>query len=249
MSVGKVYIVGAGPGDPELLCIKAYKIIERADVIIYDRLVSDAIIQLIPKKTDKIFVGKKPCNHHHQQNHINKILIKEARNGKIVVRLKGGDPFLFGRGGEEALMLRRAGIEFEVIPGISSALAVPTYAGIPLTHRGYSSSLTIITGHEDSTKSRNFINWGKIGNITDTIVVLMGINRLRKIVDQLLNAGKNSKTPIAIIEHGTTIHQREIIGTIGDIIKKAEEYDVRTPAIIVIGDVVKLQNEIAWYKR
>lgn len=249
MSIGKVYIVGAGPGDPELLCIKAYKIIERADVIIYDRLVSDAIIQLIPKKTDKIFVGKKPCSHHHQQNHINKVLIKEARNGKTVVRLKGGDPFLFGRGGEEALMLRRAGIEFEIIPGISSALAVPTYAGIPLTHRGYSSSLTIITGHEDPTKSRNFINWGKIGNITGTIVVLMGINRLKKIVKYLLNAGKNSKTPIAIIEHGTTIHQREIIGTIGDIIKRAGEHDVRTPAIIVIGDVVKLQKEIAWYKR
>jgi len=249
MSIGKVYIVGAGPGDPELLCIKAYKIIERADVIIYDRLVSDPILQLIPKKTDKIFVGKRSYNHRHQQNYINKILVEEARNGKIVVRLKGGDPFLFGRGGEEALMLRRAGIEFEVIPGISSALAVPTYAGIPLTHRGYSSSLIIITGHEDPTKSRNFINWGKIGNITDTIVVLMGINRLRKIVKYLLKAGKSSKTPIAIIEHGTTIHQREIIGTIGDIIKKTEDHDVRTPAVIVIGDVVKLQNEIAWYKR
>lgn len=249
MSKGKVYIVGAGPGDPELLSIKAYKIIKRADVIVYDRLVSDPILQLIPIKTDKISVGKKPGNHRHQQNHINKILVEEARNGKIVVRLKGGDPFLFGRGGEEALMLRRAGIEFEVIPGISSALAVPIYAGIPLTHRGYSSSLTIITGHEDPTKSRNFINWGKIGNITDTIVVLMGINQLKLIVKYLLKAGRNSKTPIAIIEHGTTIHQREIIGNIGDIIKRAEEHNVQTPAIIVIGDVVKLQKEIAWYKR
>ncbi len=249
MTIGKVYIVGAGPGDPELLCIKAYKIIEKADIIIYDRLVSDPILQLIPRKTDKIFVGKKPCNHHPQQKFINKILIEEACKGKIVVRLKGGDPFLFGRGGEEALMLRKAGIKFEVIPGISSALAVPTYAGIPLTHRGYSSSLTIITGHEDPTKSRNFINWGKISKITDTIVVLMGINQLKKIVDSLLKAGKGSKTPIAIIENGTTINQREIIGTIGDIIKKVEEHDVKTPAIIVIGDVIKLQNKIAWYKR
>jgi len=249
MSKGKVYIVGAGPGDPELLCIKAYKIINKADVIIYDRLVSNSIIQLIPKKIEKIDVGKKPCNHYNSQKHINKLLVEEARKGRIVVRLKGGDPFLFGRGGEEALILRKDGIEFEVIPGISSALAVPTYAGIPLTHRGYSSSLTIITGHEDPTKSRNFINWEKIGTITDTIVILMGINKLKNIVEHLLQVGRNPKTPIAIIEHGTTTQQREIIGDIGDIIQKAEKYDVKTPAIIVIGDVIKLQKEIVWFKR
>jgi uroporphyrin-III C-methyltransferase len=249
MSKGKVFIVGAGPGDPELLSIKAYKIIENADVIIYDRLVSNLILQQIPEKIEKIFGGKKPSDHHLSQNHINKIIVEEARKGKIVVRLKGGDPLLFGRGGEEALMLRKAGIEFEIIPGISSALAVPTYAGIPLTHRGYSSSLTIITGHEDPTKSRNFVNWEKIGTITDTIVVLMGISRLKKIVKYLLKAGKHSKTPIAIIEHGTTTHQREIIGDLSNIIQKIEEYDVQAPAVIVIGDVVKLQKDIQWFKR
>jgi len=249
MSKGKVYIVGAGPGDPELLCIKAYKIINKADVIIYDRLVSNSIIQLIPKKIEKICVGKKPCNHHYTQNQINKILVEEARKGKIVIRLKGGDPFLFGRGGEEALILRRFGIEFEVVPGISSALAVPTYAGIPLTHRGYSSSLTIITGHEDPTKSKNFINWEKIGTITDTIVILMGINRLKNIVEFLLKVGRNPETPIAIIEYGTTTHQREIIGVISDIIQKVEEHGIQTPAIIVIGEVIKLRKEISWFKR
>jgi uroporphyrinogen III methyltransferase/synthase len=248
MRAGKVYLVGAGPGDPGLLTIKAMKILENADVVIYDRLVTKDILRLIPKEAEKIYARKLPGKGHRTQDEINEIMIREACRGKIVVRLKGGDPFLFGRGGEEAQALRKAGIEFEVIPGITSALAVPAYAGIPLTHREYASSLAIVTGHEDPTKPRSRVNWEKLATSVDTIVVLMGVKTLKNIVRGLIKGGRDPETSIAIIERGTTTNQRVTIGTLRDILQKAEEKGVKAPAVIVIGDIVKLREELSWFK-
>jgi uroporphyrin-III C-methyltransferase len=249
MGTGKVYLVGAGPGDPELLSVKAVKILEKANVVLYDRLVAEDVLNLIPKDAEKIYVGKIPGGSHKIQDEINEILVKEARGGKIVVRLKGGDPFLFGRGGEEAQALRRAGIEFEVVPGITSALAVPAYAGIPLTHRGYASSLAIVTGHEDPTKPRSRIDWERLATSVDTIVVLMGVKTLEKIVKHLIKGGRDPETNIAIIERGTTASQRVTVGTLRDIVQKARERGVKPPAVVVIGDVVELQKELSWFRK
>lgn len=249
MKKSKVYLVGAGPGDPGLLSIKAVKILDKANVVIYDRLVTRAILRLIPKKAEKIYVGKRSGKHTISQDKINEILIREARKGRVVVRLKGGDPFLFGRGGEEVQELRKAGIQFEVVPGVTSALAAPAYAGIPLTHRKYASSLAIVTGHEDPTKPENRVKWEKLATSVDTIIVLMGIKNLESIVKRLLNGGCDLETSIAIIEHGTTTNQRTTIGTLSNIAQKASEIKVKSPAIIVIGDVVKLQKELSWVKR
>lgn len=249
MKEGKVYLVGAGPGDPELLSIKAIKILEKANVVLYDRLISKGILQLIPKEAEKIYVGKRLGKYHISQDRINEILVKEAHKGKVVVRLKGGDPFLFGRGEEEAQELRKAGIRFEVVPGITSALAVPVCAGIPLTHRKYASSLAIVTGHEDPTKSESRVKWEKLATTVDTIVVLMGIKNLESIVKRLLNGGCNPETSVAIIEHGTTTSQRTTIGVLRNITQRASERKVKAPAIIVIGDVVKLQKELSWFER
>lgn len=249
MKMGKVYLVGAGPGDPRLLSIKALKILEKANVVIYDRLVTRAILQLVPKQAEKIYAGKRSGKHHISQDKINEISIEEARKGKVVVRLKGGDPFLFGRGGEEAQELRKAGIQFEVVPGVTSALAAPAYAGIPLTHRKFASSLAIVTGHEDPTKFENRVKWEKLATSVDTIVVLMGIRNLERIVERLLKGGRKPQTSIAIIEWGTTTNQRTTIGTLGNIALMAKERKVKAPAVIVIGDVVKLQKELSWFRR
>jgi uroporphyrinogen III methyltransferase/synthase len=249
MKKGKVYLVGAGPGDPGLLSIKAVKILEKANVVIYDRLITRAILRLIPKKAEKIYVGKRSGKHTIRQDKINEILIREARKGKVVVRLKGGDPFLFGRGGEEVQELRKSGVQFEVVPGVTSALAAPAYAGIPLTHRKYASSLAIVTGHEDPTKPESRVKWEKLAESVDTIVVLMGIKNLESVVKRLLNGGRDPQTSIAIIERGTTTNQRTTIGTLSDIAQRASERKVKAPAIIVIGDVVKLQKELSWFER
>lgn len=245
---GKVYLVGAGPGDPELLTIKALKILKEADLVIYDRLVGKEILQMIPSKTEKIYVGKASGKHHKTQEEINKLLIKEAQKGKIVARLKGGDPFLFGRGGEETQILQKAEIPFHVIPGITSALAVPTYAGIPLTHRNYASSLAIVTGHEDPTKDLSRVNWEELGTSVDTIVVLMGVKMLKHFVKRLIAGGSDSDTKVAIVENGTRPNQRVIIGNLGNINQKAKELGVKPPAVIIIGNVVKLQEELSWFK-
>lgn len=248
MTGGKVYLVGAGPGAPELLSLKARKILEEAEVVIYDRLVSNTILQLIGKEAEKIYAGKRPCKHRITQDEINEILVREARKGRVVARLKGGDPFLFGRGAEEGQSLRKAGIEFEVVPGVTSALAVPAYAGIPLTHREYASSLAIVTGHEDPNKPCNRINWEKLATSVDTIVVLMGVRTLEEIVRRLITGGRGPETAIAIIERGTTPNQRVTTGTLNNIVQKTAERGVQAPAIIVIGDVVKLQRELHWFK-
>lgn len=239
---GKVYLVGAGPGDPELLTRKAERILRSADVILYDALVGEGIHDLFPRDAKLIDVGKRADNHTYPQEEINRMLVDLARNNAVVVRLKGGDPYVFGRGGEEAEELIKEGIEVEVVPGISSAVAVPAYAGIPVTHRDYSSSLTIITGHEDPAKGQSALNFKALANMQGTLVILMGIKRLKDNVEALIANGKSPDTPVAIIEKGTTPEERLTTGTLGTIVNLADMHGVEAPAIIVVGDVVKLRK-------
>lgn len=246
---GKVYLVGAGPGDLGLLTLRGLELLKKADVIIYDRLVSKAILRQIPSRKRTFYVGKSSDKHEVPQEHINRLMIREASKGNVVVRLKGGDPFIFGRGGEEAQTLRRASIHCEIVPGISSASAVPAYAGIPLTHRNYSSSALIVTGHEGYGKEGKPVDWEKIAAAADTIVVLMGVSSLPLIIEGLIRGGRSGETPVAIIENGTTRKQRVTVGRLCDIVEKAKQFNVKPPAVIVIGEVVQLRNEISWLKR
>ena len=239
---GTVYLVGAGPGDPELLTRKAERLIKEADVILYDALVGDGIRKLFPPGTKLIDVGKRADNHTYPQEEINQMLVDLASQYHRIVRLKGGDPYVFGRGGEEAEALRKAGMEVEVIPGITSAIAVPGHAGIPVTHRGYASAVTIITGHEDPTKGESALNFRALAQMKGTIVILMGIKRLGENVDALMVNGKSRDTPVAIIESGTTGKERLTIGTLGTIVDLADMHGVRSPAVIVIGEVVGLRK-------
>jgi len=248
MKMGKVYLLGAGPGHPDLLTVRAMKTLRKADVVVYDRLVEKAILKLIPKKARKIYVGKCSGRHAIPQNKIDEILVDEARKGGTVVRLKSGDPFTFGRGGEEAQRLRKAGIPFEIVPGITSALAVPAYAGIPVTHREYASSVAIVTGHEDPTKLEDRVRWSELAASVDTIVVLMGVRSLETIAKGLIEGGRNGQTDIAIIERGTTRRQRTTIGTLSTIAERARRNKVKPPAVIVVGEVVRLGKELAWFK-
>jgi uroporphyrin-III C-methyltransferase len=245
---GKVYLVGAGPGDPKLLTVKAVELLKDADVVIYDRLVGESILNLAPEKAEKIYVGKRTGKHEVPQNKITELIIEKAQTGGKIVRLKGGDPFIFGRGGEEAEALVEKGIEFEVVPGVSSAIVVPAYAGIPLTHRDYASSVAIITGHMAGDAERT-INWAKIASAVDTMVILMGVKSLEAIAKKLVEGGLNPDTPAAIIESGTLKQQRTIIGKIGTIAKEAEEKQVKPPAVIVIGEVANLGRKLAWFKK
>ncbi len=239
---GKVYLVGAGPGDPGLLTLRGKDLLQQADVVIYDRLIDLSLLGYAAwaEKTD---VGKKNGQHTIPQDKINEILIDHARKGKIVVRLKGGDPLLFGRGGEEAMALREAGIDFEIVPGVSSALAVPAYAGIPITHRNIARSVTILTGHIMSDGGGNGVDCS-IGS--DTLIFLMGVANLEHIVDDLLAAGKSKDTPVAIVQQGTTACQKTVVGTLENIVDKAIE--IQSPATIVVGKVVELRDEIGWFE-
>ncbi len=249
MAYGKVYLVGAGPGDPQLLTIKAVKVLKEADVIIYDRLgVSEEILCLAPANAERIFVGKRTGLHEVPQNKITEIIIKKAKEGSKVVRLKGGDPFIFGRGGEEAEALVEEGIEFEVVPGVSSSVVAPAYAGIPLTHRDYAASVAIITGHRagDSEKP---IDWIKIANAVDTMVILMGVESLGGIVSKLLAGGISVDKPVAMVESGTYIKQRTLIATLGTIVKEAHAKQIKPPSVIVIGEVANLGRKLAWFKK
>lgn len=239
---GKVYLVGAGPGDAELLTRKAERVIKSADVILFDALVGEGIHDLFPKNVKLIDVGKRADNHTYPQEEINKMLVDLASSYDTIVRLKGGDPYVFGRGGEEAEELISEGIEVEVIPGITSAIAVPGHAGIPVTHREYTSSVTFITGHEDPTKGESALNFKALASMRGTIVILMGIKRLKDNVKALMDGGKSPDTPVAIIEKGTTSDERVTVGTLGTIVGIAKERNVEAPAIIVIGDVVKMHG-------
>jgi uroporphyrin-III C-methyltransferase len=248
MAPGKVYLVGAGPGDPKLLTVKAVELLKQADIVIYDRLVGEAILTLTPEKAEKIYVGKRTGKHEAPQDKITELIIEKAKTGGTVVRLKGGDPFVFGRGGEEAEALVENGIEFEVVPGISSSVAAPMYAGIPLTHRDYAASVAIITGHRAGDAEKP-INWAKIADAVDTMVILMGVESLQAITEKLINGGVSPQTPAAIIESGTLQQQRTIIAKIGTIAKLAEEKQVKPPAVIVIGEVANLGRKLAWFKK
>jgi len=240
----KVYLVGAGPGDPGLLTVKALKLLRKADVVVYDYLVNPDLLIHLKEDAERIFVGKVGHGTQTPQSKINALLISKANDGKLVVRLKGGDPFLFGRGGEEALALRAASIPFEIVPGISSALAVPAYAGIPLTHRGLSSSIVILTGANavDGKLSEDLLN----ARAADTIVVLMGIAHLRDIAEQLITLGRSLDTPVAVIQWGTYESQQVVTGTLETIADVAAGQRLRSPSIIVIGEVVSLQKTLSW---
>ena len=248
MGHGKVYLVGAGPGDPKLLTVRAVELLKEADIVIYDRLVGESILNLAPEKAEKIYVGKRTGKHEVPQDKITELIIEKAQTSGKVVRLKGGDPFVFGRGGEEAEALVEKGIEFEVVPGVSSAVAAPMYAGIPLTHRDYAASVAIITGHR-AGDAEKVIDWAKIAEAVDTMVILMGVESLQGITEKLIKGGLNPETPAAIIESGTLKNQRTIIAKIGTITKEAEQKQVKPPAVIVIGEVATLGRKLAWFKK
>ena len=241
----KVYLVGSGPGDPELLTIKAKRLIESADVILYDQLPGEAILSMLPESAERIDVGKYAGNHKLSQWQINELLVKRAKEGKMVVRLKGGDPYLFGRGGEEAQALAAEGIKVEVVPGITSAIAVPAYAGIPVTHRDFASMVTFITGHEDPDKEDTSLDWELLARFEGTLVILMGVSMLERNVKELVKHGKSIDTPVAVIERGTRPDQRVTIGTLAEIVGLCKQRKVKAPAVTVIGDVVKLHHELA----
>ncbi len=241
-AVGKVYLVGAGPGDPGLMTIKGKTLLEVADVVIYDALVSPGILAMTNPLAEKINAGKRRGRHSLPQNQTTDLLIDKAQDNAIVVRLKGGDPFVFGRGGEEMEDLIKAGVSVEVVPGITSGIAAPAYAGIPLTHRLYSSSVTFVTGHESVGKYRPAVDWLSIAKGSETIVIYMGIQNLAHIVEELLKAGLSAETPIGLIRWGTRPEQEELIGKLETIVEQVEKSNFEAPAIVVIGAVVKLHS-------
>lgn len=245
---GIVYLIGAGPGSPDLITVKGRKCLQKADVIVYDYLASESLLSLAGEDAETIYAGKKSGRHSMSQEEINNLLIEKAKEGLTVARLKGGDPFIFGRGGEEAMELSRAGITFEIVPGVTSAVAVPAYAGIPLTHRGYSSTVCFITGHEDPTKEESSINWSALSESSGTLVFLMGIGNLEKIARKLIDGGRPSDSPVVVIGNGTMPNQRTITGTLANISKKVKDADLTPPGVIVVGDVVNLRGHLNWFE-
>ena len=241
---GKVHLVGAGPGDPGLLTLKGLEYLQTADVVVHDRLANEQLLAFAPT-AEWIDVGKLPDHHPIPQAQINSILIEKARQGKMVVRLKGGDPFVFGRGGEEAQALVEAGIAFDVVPGVTSAVAVPAYAGIPVTQRGLASSVAFITGHAAGSHPLE-INWQALAEGVDTLVFLMGVRSLPQIVTSLLEAGRSADTAVALIEQGTLPGQKVLTGTLATILERAEE--IQPPCIIVVGQVVNLHASLQWFQ-
>ncbi len=241
---GKVYLVGAGPGDPKLLTVRALELLRMAEVVVYDRLVNPVVLAELPPGASRVFVGKDTGHHPIPQEEINRVLVTQARLGHRVVRLKGGDPFVFGRGGEEARALAEAGIPFEIVPGVSSVVAAPAYAGIPLTYRKVSSSFAVITGHE-SIKSSLSVDWSGLATAVDTLVVVMGLSNLPHIVAQLLTHGRAPETPIALIRSGTTDEQETVTGTLASICEQA--IGLKPPVLAVIGEVVLLRDELCWF--
>ena len=237
--MGKVYLVGAGPGDPELISLKAYRLIKEADVILVDNLVL-GVKKLIPEGKEVIDIGKTAKKHKFSQTQINALLVDLSEKYDKVVRLKGGDPYIFGRGGEEAVVLKENGVDFEVVSGLTSAIAVPAFFSIPLTFRGVSSSVTIITGHEMEEKEES-INWDAIANLKGTLVILMGVGNLNKNVEALLKHGMRAETPVAMIEKGFTADARIVVGTLANIVELATNENVKPPAVIVVGDVVDIR--------
>ena len=244
MRVGKVYLVGAGPGDPGLMTVRGMELLRTAQVLVYDQLVSPALLEQVCSTAIRIYVGKKAGCHCIAQEEINEVLIGRARLGHEVVRLKGGDPFVFGRGGEEAEALADAGIPFEIVPGVSSAMAAPAYAGIPLTHRKFASSFAVVTGHE-ARKAQCSVDWSKLATAVDTLVILMGLRNLPAIVAKLIAYGRSPETPVALIRWGTTNEQETVTGTLTDIAEKSRS--LKAPVLIVVGEVVHLRHRLDWF--
>ena len=249
MEQGKVYLVGAGPGDPGLMTVKGLNCLRHADVVIYDRLVDESLLNEVRPEAEKIYVGKADRLHILEQDSINQLLLEKAREGKVVVRLKGGDPFVLGRGGEEAGILTKHGIPFEVVPGVTSASAVPAYAGIPITHREVASSFAVITGHKASDRGEPRISWDKLATGADTLVILMGMRNLPKIVDELIKHGRSPSTPVAVITQGTTSRQRCLVGTLQDIVDKVGKENLEPPSVVVVGEVVQFRETLRWFEK
>ena len=245
----KVSLIGAGPGDPGLITIKGKESIEKADVIIYDYLAAPELLKYAGENAEIIYVGKKGGDHTLSQEKINNLLVKKAEAGLTVARLKGGDPFIFGRGGEEAEALIDANIPFEIIPGVTSAIAAPAYAGIPLTHRRFASTLTFVTGHEDPKKNKTEIDWESLAKGGGTLVFLMGVKNIKNIVKNLLDYGMKADMPVALVRWGTTCRQQTLTGRLDDIVEKTVNADFKPPAIIIIGNVVKLREKMIWFEK
>lgn len=244
-----VYLVGAGPGDPGLLTMRGAELLQRAEVLVYDALVNRDLLRLAPRETEIIYAGKRARNHAIPQDQLNDLLVAKAREGKTVVRLKGGDPYIFGRGGEEAQQLAAAGVPFEVVPGISSITAAANYAGIPLTHRGHCSSFTVVTGHEDPSRNEPGVDWAWLAREPGTKVILMGVERIRHIAGELIKHGLSPATPVGMVRWGTTGQQTSIDGTLATIADLVEQRNFSAPAVTIIGGVVGLRPTLNWFER
>jgi uroporphyrin-III C-methyltransferase len=245
---GKVYLVGAGPGDPKLITLRAVELIKKADVILYDRLVSKKILAMFPKRAVSIYVGRAVGDDTTHQENTNELMVKYAQLKKSVVRLKGGDPIIFGRGGEEAEFLKSFNVKYEIIPGITSGIGSATYAGIPLTHRQFASSVVFVTGHEDPEKKTEVVKWKKLAKSVDTIVIMMGLSRIEVISRKLIEGGMDKNMPVAVIQNGTTSKQKMVKGTISNIANKIKKNQIKPPTNIIIGRVVDLSDIIGWKK-
>ena len=245
---GYVYLVGAGPGDIGLITVKGLECIKKADVIVYDRLANPRLLSYAKPDAKFIYVGKTPDHHTLKQEEINQVLVDEALKNQVVTRLKGGDPYVFGRGGEEGETLRENAVPFEVVPGITSAIAVPSYAGIPVTHRHLTSTFTVITGHEDPLKATSQINWDRLAKDPGTLIFLMGVGHLEQIVQQLTTNGKSANTPIALIRWGTRPEQQVVVGTLATIVDDVKKAGLTSPAIIIVGDVVTMRDTLSWFE-
>jgi uroporphyrin-III C-methyltransferase len=246
---GCVYLVGAGPGDPELLTLRAVRIMAKADVVVYDHLVSDGVLDFLPPKAERIYAGKRRNEHTLRQEQINALLVKLAQEGKQVVRLKGGDPFIFGRGGEELQELAKAGVPFEVVPGITAASGVSNYTGIPLTHRDYAQTCLFVTGHLKETNDfvSADLDWVALTRPRQTVVIYMGLSGLSDICHQLIAHGAKPDFPIAIVQDGTTTTQKVLTGTLSDLPERVKTSSFTSPCLIIVGEVVNLHRELAWY--
>lgn len=245
---GKVYLVGAGPGDPELITVKGMRCIAKADVLIYDYLAAEALLRHASTDCERIYVGKKGGDHTMAQEQINALLVEKALAGNVVTRLKGGDPFIFGRGGEEAEILVGAGVAFEIVPGVTSAIAAAAYAGIPLTHRQYTATVAFVTGHEDPTKNESNIDWQALAKGIGTLVFFMGVKNLPHIVERLRQHGRPGDTPAALVRWGTTVKQKTVTGTLDDIVARAQAAGMKAPSIIIVGQVVALRDTLQWFE-
>lgn len=248
MKKGKVFLVGAGPGDPKLLTIYGLECLKQSDVVAYDRLVNPELLEFVKPGAELIFCGKSPGNHAFIQDQINQLLVDKANEGKVVTRLKGGDPCVFGRGGEEAQVLREHHIEFEIVPGVTAGIAVPAYAGIPVTHRDYASSFAIVTGHGRADKKQDHLNWEALAQGIDTVAFYMSVGNLTHICEQLIKHGRDPDTPVAIIEWGTLSKQRTITASLKEIDRLSKQENIQHPALFLVSETVRLREKIKWFE-